>query len=1196
MHRRQVTTIATIVFAVGLFVPVTYGQTCVTDADCDDGDFCNGAERCIAGDCRPGDDPCSGTCDETTDTCPCATDVDCADGIFCNGSQACDPQSNVCRLPAPACVPGQACDEDTDSCFECGTDGECDDGVFCNGIETCDLTVNPHMCVAPGDLCGIEACDEDNDLCFDCVNDVDCDDGVYCNGPETCTSGDCGAGAIPCPAQGCDEDDESCFGNCATDADCDDGVFCNGVQTCEQQFHTCLAPVDPCPGQACDETNDVCFACAGDSDCDDGVFCNGAETCSGGTCLAGTGCDFMCDEAGRRCLGECENGEDSECDDGIFCNGVETCDQFDFFCLPGAQPCPGQACDEGGPTCFDCTSDGDCDDGIFCNGAETCDGGPCLPGSSETCNDGIDCTVDSCNFDTDACEHTSVDAACDNGLFCDGPETCDQSAGCLAGADPCQPDEICNDDLDLCSDSCFVDADRDDGDFCNGTETCDSDLVCQPGVPEVCDDGEDCTDDTCDAQDECVYTPNDNNTCTDNVGCTDDACVSGSCVSLPNDANCDDGEDCTDDTCDAQNDCVYTPDDNNTCTDNVACTDDACMNGSCVSSPNDALCDDGIFCTGVEFCHPVLLVCQAGDFPTCDDGIECTIDTCDFVPGAVCENAADDSRCDDGLFCNGAETCDPVFDCPPGTHPCPDQVCDENLQQCFPCIDDSDCDDAEECTVDTCDQVSGCQHTNSTGACDDGNACTIGDTCADGECVSEPVLNCDDGTACTVDSCNVTSGLCLHVADNSACDDGVFCNGVNVCDPASGDPTTGCLAGPSPCSANEVCNEDTDTCVNIAGGGCISDADCNDGAFCNGVETCVSSVCHSGASPCGNDQVCDPSNGACVECILDTQCDDGLICTVDSCDQTTKTCAHAANHSICDDGAFCNGAEICDTSLDCRPDDSPCGDQSCDEENDVCLGANTETGTIGALGSLLLEVDSLDGESTAIIEITRGSTGQRVDVELLDGDGAPGLEGAATFTGFAGEAALGVTLRVTTPLGAGTFSVLIRLTVQQSVLDVFNLAEQDAALHVLDEDAEEPTWVPAGNNFLGQADPTQEAGDYGYFVGGETVTFWAVLTHLSLFAIGEPAEPPADGQPDTTGGDELEEPAPTDDEPSDDTGSIDDTVGTDEADGDTPAEQPVPDSTPPPACGAAPCGTLGLLTLPMIALGLATMRRHPRRR
>ena len=44
---------------------------CSTNADCDDGLFCNGAETCNAGSCQAGSNPCSGgdVCNESTDTC-----------------------------------------------------------------------------------------------------------------------------------------------------------------------------------------------------------------------------------------------------------------------------------------------------------------------------------------------------------------------------------------------------------------------------------------------------------------------------------------------------------------------------------------------------------------------------------------------------------------------------------------------------------------------------------------------------------------------------------------------------------------------------------------------------------------------------------------------------------------------------------------------------------------------------------------------------------------------------------------------------------------------------------------------------------------------------------------------------------------------------------------------------------------------
>jgi len=80
----------------------------------------------------------------------------------------------------------------------------------------------------------------------------------------------------------------------------------------------------------------------------------------------------------------------------------------------------------------------------------------------------------------------------------------------------------------------------------------------------------------------------------------------------------------------------------------------------------DADCDDGVFCNGAETCDTATGICQAGTPPDCDDGVVCTVDTCDEV-NDECVNTPDDASCGDGNVCNGIETCDAVLDCQPGT-------------------------------------------------------------------------------------------------------------------------------------------------------------------------------------------------------------------------------------------------------------------------------------------------------------------------------------------------------------------------------------------------------------------------------------------------------------------------------------------------------------------------------------------------
>ncbi len=117
-----------------------------------------------------------------------------------------------------------------------------------------------------------------------------------------------------------------------------------------------------------------------------------------------------------------------------------------------------------------CAADAECSDGVFCNGAETCDAqGQCQPGTPPACDDGVDCTIDSCNAGSDSCEHVPDDGSCDNGVFCDGAETCDALLGCQAGSNPCAGDEWCDATGTTCivygSGDCDGDADRDLADF-----------------------------------------------------------------------------------------------------------------------------------------------------------------------------------------------------------------------------------------------------------------------------------------------------------------------------------------------------------------------------------------------------------------------------------------------------------------------------------------------------------------------------------------------------------------------------------------------------------------------------------------------------------------------------------------------------------------------------------------------------------
>ena len=73
---------------------------CDTDADCDDGLFCNGFETCEEGMCADGSDPCPD------------------DGLFCNGEEICYEENDECLSSGNPCLPGEECDEENNRCIK----------------------------------------------------------------------------------------------------------------------------------------------------------------------------------------------------------------------------------------------------------------------------------------------------------------------------------------------------------------------------------------------------------------------------------------------------------------------------------------------------------------------------------------------------------------------------------------------------------------------------------------------------------------------------------------------------------------------------------------------------------------------------------------------------------------------------------------------------------------------------------------------------------------------------------------------------------------------------------------------------------------------------------------------------------------------------------------------------------------------
>ncbi len=594
-----------------------------------------------------------------------------------------------------------------------------------------------------------------------------------------------------------------------------------------------------------------------------------------------------------------------------------------------------------------CQSDDQCDDGQFCNGAEVCDPDAdganergCAPGEAPQADDGIDCTVDICDESTDTVVNTpGPDCQCTTNLDCqillaadlgvdvetELPQLC-VVASCTDQL-TCQTDnkpagESCDDGVE-CTQDDVCDAEGtcggapdngacDDGAFCNGEEVCTAD-GCEAGDAPELDDGDDCTVDSCDENnDEIVHELDPACDCQQDLDC------------IPEDANPCVIYQCVNSTCVEANTPMGTG-----CNDGIGCTQgDACNGqGACIGQADDTRCNNNAFCDGVEICDPqneqadAISGCLAGTPVEVDDNRACTVDSCDEENDRVVN---DDSAC----VCEQDQDCVPEDPNPCVVYTCtPQQTCQTTLQE-----DGFGCDDGLACTVNDQCQRGACLGTPDDGQCDDEAFCTGVEICQPGHpnaneegCRVQQVPQVDDGIDCTVDACDEDNDVVTHTPNNALCDDGAFCNGEEICVPGAG-----CDEGEPPVvddgvdCTDDICDEEGRQVINQP-----NDGFCDDGLFCNGAEFCdAQSDCRQGLAP---------------------QIDDGIECTSDSCDEDNDQIINAPNDGFCDDGLFCSGVETCDpqngdaqangclqglTPLETFPEQPDCVDVSCDEDND----------------------------------------------------------------------------------------------------------------------------------------------------------------------------------------------------------------------------------------------------------------------
>lgn len=252
------------------------------------------------------------------------------------------------------------------------------------------------------------------------------------------------------------------------------------------------------------------------------------------------------------------------------------------------------------------------------------------------------------------------------------------------------------------------------------------------------------------------------------------------------------------------------------------------------------------------------------------------------------------------------------------------------------------CNDYNMCTLDQC--IDGeCKHTlitHNNSNCDDQNLCTF-DECIDNHCYNK-YINCSYlNTECTVGICNNFTGqcmiepinignscfenlndsicfiegkcsefgVCLGTIESNICDDGIWCNGKEIClnygECVSIDPID--CSDLNPCTIDS-CSNDIQECVHISleNGFCLIDelfGPCKFGKYkCyNSSNFEMSLVCEQYIFPFEKGEICNDwidndcdsfvdNNCYNIPCIKDEDCPKKDTCSTFKCNQEIQMC------------------------------------------------------------------------------------------------------------------------------------------------------------------------------------------------------------------------------------------------------------------------------------------------------------------
>jgi len=608
----------------------------------------------------------------------------------------------------------------------------------------------------------------------------------------------------------------------------------------------------------------------------------------------------------------------------------------------------------------------DCDDGLFCNGDESCNAASCVAGTAPVINDGVSCTLDSCDETNNIVVNTPTDSLCDDGLSCTGVETCDALLDCQTGSN-----------VDCSSNNIL------------GVSTCTN-------TP----DGNPLTWDFRTALTSTCQEPS--GVCT-----TGDSTITSTCDAVTCSAECELNSDCLPTNCDVQDGCVgndyydYTNVDNN-CLSGCTCETNSC--GAPTITANSPLCVactvhddcndlDSDFCFGTEVRHTE---------GVCNAAFECeaqtnTVEDCywrSFMVGTYlqCTVATGDIDVYGNEWgCNAGSCIDlgiPVI-------LSSQQICNDACGVVAGLVaDQEDCYDISQTT---CPQInypqascngqifveyscSGTDAVNTTTDCDslDGWYPIVGPPstwvpygdCTEKEQIQETYYDYTCySTGCSygaggIDWRWVDTGNTRNVVDGTTCDDGLSCTENDQCISGS------CGGSTIDCSSNNILG--VSTCTNTPDGNPLTwdfrtalTSTCQEpSGVCTTGDSTITSTCDAVtcSAECELNSDCLPTNCDVQDgCVgndyydytnVDNNCLSGCTCETNSCGAPTITansplCVACTVHDDCNDldSDFCFGTEVrhtegvCNAAFECEAQTNTVEDCSA-QDNSYCSGTN----------------------------------------------------------------------------------------------------------------------------------------------------------------------------------------------------------------------------------------------------------------